>query len=71
MPAQSLGNSLDCLLADEANNIDIVYLRLIWSMTLILICIIVTIFLLYALRCTKKLMGYNIPTMFIYMLILL
>ncbi|CAD8210428.1 unnamed protein product [Paramecium pentaurelia] len=71
MPTQSLGNTLDCLLADEANTIDIIYLRLIWSMTLILICIIVTILLLYALRCPKILMGYNISTMFIYMLILL
>lgn len=40
MPAKSMGNALDCFLADGAGDVDMIYLRLIWSLAIQLLYII-------------------------------
>ncbi|CAK90140.1 unnamed protein product (macronuclear) [Paramecium tetraurelia] len=68
MPAFTFDNALDCLLVEEIVP-DIIYLRLIWSLTLTLICYVAMIIIIEILifkKFLKKKQKY-IKTMLIYM----
>ncbi|CAD8095274.1 unnamed protein product [Paramecium sonneborni] len=72
MPAKSMGNALDCILAKENMfEADIIYTRLIWSLLLQIMCIFVNTFIILFLILINRLKWKSLYTMAIYMFIFL
>ncbi|CAK88462.1 unnamed protein product (macronuclear) [Paramecium tetraurelia] len=71
MPAKSMGNALDCFLVDGAGDVDMIYLRLIWSLAIQLLYIIAMTLIILVLIFKNRFKWKSLQTMAIYMFIFL